>query len=103
MAEYISYKHYPRKFPYPFAKYMAEKQFPFDSMFDDKKPPGGEMYPVMQTMVEALIKDNPKGFIRMFNDIKDGVKPEDALWRNYHATYKDWEPAWRNYARKLKD
>jgi hypothetical protein len=102
MAEYISYKHYPRKFPYPFAKYMAEKQFPFDSMFDDKKPPGAEMYPVMQTMVEALIKDNPKGFIRMFNDVKDGVDPELAIKKQYKATYKDFEQAWRKYALGLK-
>ncbi len=102
MAEYISYKHYPRKFPYPFAKYMAEKQFPFDSMFDDKKPPGAEMYPVMQTMVEALIKDNPKGFIRMFNDVKDGVEPELAIKKQYKATYKDFEQAWRKYALGLK-
>ncbi len=32
---------------------MAERQFSFDSMFDDKKPPGAEMYPVMQTMFET--------------------------------------------------
>lgn len=102
MAEYISYKHYPRKFPYPFAKYMAMKQFPFDSMFDDKKPPGGEMYPVMQTMVEALIKDNPRGFIRMFNDVKDGMDPEVAIKKQYKATYKDFEQAWRKYASALK-
>jgi hypothetical protein len=31
------------------------------------------------------------------------MKPEEALRRSYRATYKDWEPAWRNYARKLKD
>jgi hypothetical protein len=105
VAEVIAYGRFPRKGIHAFARAAAQGRVELDfaNLFDDRKFPGGEMYPVMQTMVEALINENRKSFIKMFNDIKDGVKPEDALWRNYHATYKDWEPAWRNYARKLKD
>jgi hypothetical protein len=59
------------------------------------------MYPVMQTMVEALIQEDRKAFLKMFDDIKDGMDPEAAMRKNYHAGYADWEKAWRNYARKL--
>lgn len=103
IAEWVAYQRFPRKDTHKIARILADYKLDFVSLFDDTKYPGGEMYPVMQTMVEALINDDRRAFIKMFNDIKDGVKPEDALWRNYHATYKDWEPAWRNYARRLKD
>jgi hypothetical protein len=102
IAEYISYKRYPRKVAYPYAKYMAGKPFAFDAMFDDKKMPGAELYPVMQTMVEALVKEDAKGFVRMFNDVKDGVDPEVAIKRQYKVTYKDFEQAWRKYALGLQ-
>jgi hypothetical protein len=65
--------------------------------------PGGIMYPVMQTMVEALIQENRRAFIQMINDLKDGVEPEAALKKNFHAGYKDWEPAWRKYAKSLPE
>jgi predicted transcriptional regulator len=105
MAEWIAYQRFPRKNVHAFARAAADYRIPLDfaNLFDDKKFPGGEMYPVMQTMVEALINEDRKAFIQMFNNIKDGMKPEEALRRSYRATYKDWEPAWRNYARKLKD
>jgi len=80
---------------------MAGKKFDFASLFDDAKFPGGEMYPVMQTMVEAMIDDNRKGFLGMFNDIKDGMEPETAMRKHFKAGYKDWEPAWRRYAKGL--
>lgn len=102
VAEYIAYKKYPRKIAYPFALHMAGQRFTFTDLFDDNKMPGGDMYPVMQTMVEALIKENPRGFIRMFNDIKDGVEPQVAMQKVYKATYADFEPAWRRYAKALK-
>jgi hypothetical protein len=60
------------------------------------------MYPVMQTMVEAMIRDNRKAFLQMFNDIKDGMDPEEAMKKNYNAGYRQWEPAWRNYAKHLQ-
>jgi hypothetical protein len=38
----------------------------------------------------------------MFNDIKDGMDPEEAMKKNYKAGYREWEPAWRNYAKRLQ-
>jgi hypothetical protein len=101
LAEWVAYGRYPRKGVHEFARRMAGADFDFASLFDDGKFPGGEMYPVMQTMVEALIKEDRRAFIKLFDDIKDGVQPEEALWRNFRAGYKDWEPAWRRYAKGL--
>ncbi len=103
LAEVIAYNQFPRLGAHAFARDRANQNFDFESLFDDNKMPGGEMYPVMQTMVEALIGENRKAFLQMFDDIKDGVEPEEALKKNYKAGYKDWEPAWRKYAKQLRD
>jgi hypothetical protein len=102
LAEVIAHEQFPKPESYQYAKYMANEQFDFEALFDDSKMPGGDMYPVMQTMVEALIRENRKGFLAMFNDIKDGMEPEEAMKKHYKAGYKDWEPAWRRFAKSLK-
>jgi hypothetical protein len=101
LAEVIAGVPFPRPGTHNYAKMMAGKKFAFQDLFDDKKLPPGEMYPVMQTMVEALIQEDRKAFLKMFDDIKDGMDPEEAMRKNYHAGYADWEKAWRNYAKKL--
>lgn len=101
LAEVIAGVPFPRPGTHNYAKMMAGKKFEFQDLFDDKKLPPGEMYPVMQTMVEALIQEDRKAFLKMFDDIKDGMDPEAAMRKNYKAGYADWEKAWRNYARKL--
>jgi hypothetical protein len=101
LAEVIAGMHFQVEGAHRFARSMANKPFPFQELFDDNKLPPGSMYPVMQTMVEALIQEDRKAFLKMFDDIKDGMDPEAAMRKNYHAGYADWEKAWRNYARKL--
>ncbi len=101
LADVIASGPFPRSYVHPYARMMAGKQFDFQALFDDKKMPPGEMYPVMQTMVEALIGEDRKAFLKMFDDIKDGMDPEAAMRKNYKAGYQDWEKAWRNYAKKL--
>jgi hypothetical protein len=103
LAEVIAYGRFPLRTAHAQARAQAGRKFDFESLFDDKKFPGGEMYPVMQTMVEAMIADNRKAFIQMFDDIKDGMNPEEAMKKNYKAGYKDWEKAWRKYAKNLQD
>jgi hypothetical protein len=103
LAEVIAYNQFPRPTAHAYARSKANENFDFESLFDDNQMPGGEMYPVMQTMVEALIKEDRKAFLKMFDDIKDGTEPEEALKKNYKAGYKDWEPAWRNYAKRLRE
>jgi hypothetical protein len=101
LAEVIAGIPFPRPGTHLYAKMMAGKSFPFQDLFDDNKLPPGSMYPVMQTMVEALIKEDRKAFLKMFDDIKDGMDPEEAMRKNYKAGYADWEKAWRNYAKRL--
>jgi hypothetical protein len=101
LAEVIAGVPFPRPGSHNYARMMAGKKFEFQDLFDDKKLPPGEMYPVMQTMVEALIQEDRKAFLKMFDDIKDGMDPEAAMRKNYKAGYADWEKAWRNYAKKL--
>jgi hypothetical protein len=102
LAEVIAYNQFPITQAHLNARMQANERFDFQSLFDDDKMPGGDMYPVMQTMVEAMIRDNRKAFLQMFNDIKDGMDPEDAMKKNYNAGYKQWEGAWRNYAKHLQ-
>jgi hypothetical protein len=103
LAEVIAYNQFPRPGAHAYARARAGEKFDFESLFDDQRMPGGAMYPVMQTMVEALIQEDKKAFLKMFDDIKDGVEPEEALKNNFKAGYKDWEPAWRRYAKNLRD
>ena len=103
VAEVIAARQFPVRGAYSFARQMAERNFDFQALFDDEKRPGGEMYPVMRTMVEALLQDDYKAFLAMFKDIKDGLGPEAALKKHYKATYEEFEQAWRGYARKLKE
>ena len=103
LAEVIAHGQFPQPEAHQYAKMMAGQSFVFENLFDDRQMPGGSMYPVMQTMVEALIKENPKAFLAMFDDLKEGMEPEEALKKHYKAGYKDWEPAWRRYAKNLRD
>jgi hypothetical protein len=102
LAEVIAYNQFPITQAHLNARMRAGERFDFTSLFDDEKMPGGDMYPVMQTMVEAMIRDNRKAFLQMFNDIKDGMDPEEAMKKSYNAGYRQWEPAWRNYAKHLQ-
>jgi hypothetical protein len=102
-AEVIAYGQFPKPEAHRYARMMAGEDFTFENLFNDNMMPGGEMYPVMQTMVEALIKESRKGFLAMFDDIKEGMDPEEAMKKHYKAGYRQWEPAWRRYAKSLRD
>ena len=103
LAEVIAARQFPDDNAYRFARQIASAPFDFQKLFDDKSMPGGEMYPVMRTMVEALLQDNYKAFLAMFNDIKDGMDPAAALKKHYKAGYEEFEQAWRAYAKRFKD
>jgi hypothetical protein len=103
LAEVIASRAFPNPGAYARARSIAEAPFDFQKLFDDKNMPGGEMYPVMRTMVEALLQENYKAFLAMFNDIKDGMDPEEALRKHYKAGYGEFEQAWRAYAKRLRD
>lgn len=98
LAEVIAQSVFPRPEAKQRARAMAGANNELiDPIFDDENMPGGQYYPVMQTMVEMLInKDTPR-FIRMFDAIKDGDKTEDALKKFYGIDYTGLENAWRDY------
>jgi hypothetical protein len=98
LAEVIASSCFPRPEAKQRARAMAGANNQLiDPIFDDDQMPGGQYYPVMQTMVEMLIaKDTPR-FIKMFNAIKDGEKTESALKKFYGVDYTGLTNAWRDY------
>ena len=97
LAEVIAQGQFPQPGRRTFAREMALLNTPLDQLFDDENMPGGEYYPVMQTMVEMLIKQNRKTFLDYFDAIKDGVKPENALKQYYGIDYPGLIKAWRKF------
>ena len=76
---------------------MAAEDAPLEQLFDDEQMPGGQYYPVMQTMVEMLIQQDRKLFLKWFDAIKDGEKPEAALKKYFGVDYAGLEGAWKQY------
>jgi hypothetical protein len=72
-------------------------------LFDDANMPEGKHYPVMQSMVELLVKTDRKQFIKFVDAIKDGTEPEEALKAIYKTDYEGFVRAWREYAKKLSN
>jgi hypothetical protein len=97
LAEVIAQGQFPQPGRHELARDMALNQNPVQQLFNDEYMPTGEYYPVMQTMVEMLIKQDRQGFIRFFDAIKDGEKPEAALKDVYGMDYRGLVKAWRNY------
>ncbi len=101
IAEVIASSQFPMPDRYRIARYVAHDGGDLSKLFDDENMPGGMYYPVMQTMVELLVKTDRKKFIRMIDDIKDGVDPEEALQKHFKTDYRAFARAWREWAKKL--
>ncbi len=88
-------------FPSPdtrrWAALMAGGDRPISNIFDDDYMPPGEYYPVMQTMVQALVTEDRRKFLKMFDAIKAGTPGEKALKAAYGVDYAGLEQAWRKY------
>lgn len=100
IAEVIASGVFPYPEKYRTAKLFAQNRVDVMPLFDDEVMPNGQLYPVMQTMVELLIKTNRKSFIALIDDIKDGMEPEEALQKHYNVGYKEFAQAWREWASK---
>lgn len=101
-AELITQSRFKKPSARQFARMMATQGAPIGSIFDDDVMPGGEYYPVMMTLVEMLVNENRAKYIKLFNDIKDGMEPEDALRKHFNVDYAGLERAWRQYAKTVK-
>jgi hypothetical protein len=97
VAEVVASRQFPRPGIYPFVRDRASKKKSIQDVFVDKGSLAGDDYPVVQTVVETMLKGNPQAFLPYFNDIKDGIKPDDALEKNYKTNLAGLEAAWRKY------
>jgi hypothetical protein len=103
IAEYISEGELPTPGYFANAREIAwAPNEDISHLWDDNQMPSGRYYPVMMSLVKLLAEEKPKSFISYFNDIKDGMDPEDALRKHYGVSYAQFEETWRLYARKLK-
>jgi hypothetical protein len=96
-AEVIAEHVHKRETARAWARHHAQQTPDVSAVFDDRIK-GGDMYPVMMSMVECLIAQDRKAFIKMYDLIKDGTKPEDALRQCYGMDYKGLDKAWRRHA-----
>ena len=92
------------EFPYPdrarMARLVAVEATDLSFLFDSSNVPTGEYYPVMQSMVEMMLAANRGNFVKLIDAIKDGQEPESALQQLYHADYRQFAAAWREWAKR---
>ena len=100
IAEVIAMGQFPYPDHYRMARYMASVNHDFSFLFDSANRPSGEYYPVMQSMVELLVKTNRQSFLKLIDDIKNGEDCEQALKELYHVDYDQFQNAWRDWAKK---
>jgi hypothetical protein len=100
-AEVIALGQFPDPAAYGRAQAMANSNFDFLSVFAKQEGLSAELYPVWFTIVEALAKDNNKAFVAMFNDIKDGMEPQEALKKHFKVEYKDMREGWERYLHEM--
>ncbi len=99
LAEVIANTKFPRETARPFARMMASRStVDFKTLFDDNKMPGGEMYPVMMTMVEMLIKRDRNAFLSYIDDLKSGTEPDAALQKAFKLDDASLVAQWKLYA-----
>jgi len=80
------------------ARYHATHTADVSDLFYSSSIKTFDLYPVMQAMVESLVKTDRKAYIAMFDAIKDGTPPEQALRQFYGIDYKGLDGLWRKYA-----
>lgn len=68
------------------------------NLFDDEVMPGGEYYPVLQSMTQMLIARDRRRFVAMIDAIKGGAPAEEALRANFGLDYAALVTDWRRYA-----
>lgn len=82
------------------AMLMAGGDRPISQIFDDNYMPPGEYYPVMETMVQALVREDRSKFLKLFNAIKTGTPGEKAMKEIYGVDYEQFEAAWRKFMKR---
>jgi hypothetical protein len=101
LAEVIASQAFPDKDRARDARYAARYDDSIADIFDDDLPKSGYQYPIMQTLVELLLDENPRGFLNMFNALKDGAAPKEALSKFFRTNYVELEVVWRNRMKRM--
>ena len=102
LAEVVASRQFPTPGVYPMVRDTAKARSSIQDVFVDKGSLAPADYHVAQTLVETMIVGKPEAFLPYFNDIKDGMKPEDALRKNYKTDLPGLEKEWRKYIIKAK-
>jgi hypothetical protein len=104
LAEVVAYRQFPRANIYDFAHRMAANGYSLNTLFAHKDITsfGAQDYPIAQTVVEAMLHDDPQMFLKFFNDLKDGMDIDDALAKEYHTNEGGLQRAWKIYALSLR-
>ena len=101
LAEVIASEAFPDKNRGRDARWAARYEDSLASIFDDDLPKSAYQYPIMQTLVELLLDENPRAFLNMFNAIKDGTEPKEALAKFYRTDYVELEVTWRKAVKRI--
>lgn len=65
------------------AKSELRRPKPLEKLFGDDGHIDGFQYPIARTLCEFMIRQNQRGYVSFINGIKDGMRWQDALQREY--------------------
>ena len=101
MADYIAQNTLPEGAYFAPAREAAQRGIDISDIFNDNVMPGWAYYPVMMSMVRMLVENDSKAFMAMFDDIKNGMKGEEALKKHFKIDYDQLQEHWARYARTV--
>ena len=104
VAEVVANRQFPKANIYDYVHRLAASGYKIERLFEHKDLASftANDYPIAQTIVEALVHDDPRVFLKYFNDNKDGMDPDDALKKEYHTDSDGLQKAWKSYALTLR-
>ncbi len=101
LAEVIASSQFPRPGTYQWVR-QHERDAGVQKLLEQKELLKADDYPIAQTIVETMVAGDRKAFIQYFNDIKDGMKSDDALKKEYKTDKEGLERAWKKYIKSVK-
>ena len=103
IAEFVANNKFPDLDVRDYVKNSSSRRNDIQDIFEPRYRLVGRDYPVALTMVETMVNGNGKEFLPYFQDLKDGMKPDEALLKHYKVTSKGLETAWRKYIKTMKN
>lgn len=98
LAEAVAANLFPVPQAYDAARQIASQKKTIGFLFtDDEEDKKFEYYPVHRTLTETLIVKDRKGFVTLFDAMKEGTSFDEALKQQYKWDHAAFEQAWRQY------